>query len=225
MTPLAEHITKFVKDPLQKEAFINAFGSAKKIAFSWDEQAAEGKNYHWIVNNGGVLEIHVPKSRFNVNVYSVGDNLLEATQPKDDGLDTKSKMSLRDFEADGKKNLDRIKAATGVEYQLQLDWLAFDKQCTAAKNAGHLGKVVYNWITGAVADAFEKICKDDLAKEAVVEATSKKIIHYRLASESDIGDRRFNKSSFEDGVYVLTLCRENFCTNMHTVGTDIESLL
>lgn len=225
MTPLADSIIAFVKDPLQKEAFINAFGSAKKIAFSWDEQAIEGKNYHWIVNNGGVLEIHVPKARFNVNVYNVGDNFLQATQPQDDGIGTKSKMSLRDYEADGKKALDRIKAATGQEYQLQLDWLAFDKQCTASGNDGHLGKVVYNWITFAVADAFEKICKDDLAKEAVVEATGKKIIHYRLTSEAEIGDRRFNKSSFEDGVYVLSICRENFVTNLHTVGTDIESLL
>lgn len=226
LSNLAMNIAEFVKDPVQKDAFVTAFGSAKKIAFSWDEKAADGKNYHWIVNNSGVLEIHVPKSRFNVNVQSVGEkkDMLEATQPTD-GLTTKSKMNLRDYEADGKKEMERIKAATGVEYQLDLDWVEFDKACTAAKNEGYLGQVVYNFYVKALANSLEKICKDDLAKEAFVEATPKKVIKFKLMSEAEVGDRRFSRSSFEDGAYVLNIGRENFCANTEIVGNDIESLL
>lgn len=225
LAPLAEHIEKFAKDAAQKEAFLTAFGSAKKIAFSWDDQPIEGKNYHWIQNDGGVLAIHVPKARFNVNTQSVGDNLMEATQPST-GLDTRSKMSLRDFEPEGKKQLDRIKAATGVEYQLVLDWLAFDKVCSTERFDGRLGQVVYTMALKSLADAIEKICKDDLAKEAFVESSSKKVIQFKLMTEAEVGSRRFNRSSFEDGAYVLNLCTgENFLGNMHTIGDDIESIL
>jgi hypothetical protein len=224
---LADHVKRFCEDPIQKESFVETFGERKAITLiledSVDEESPHRYAYSWIVANGA-LEIHIPKERFISNTSNAGDNLSKACSG-DSPMSVATRKNIKDNETSRKKNLTRIQKATGVEFEIEIDWVPF---AAAAKDRGYedrIGEVIYNWYLDGLADNLERLCKDEMCKEAVAEACGKKVIAFTLISNDEM-EGTYQKCTFsDDGALVVSTSVEKFCSNTSNTGSDIESRL
>jgi hypothetical protein len=225
---LASSIETFVKDAIQKESFVETFGEKKTIAITivrgeLDEEHPHRYAYSWINNKDGHLEINIPEARFCSNTSNTGDNLSKACSG-DSPMSVATRKNIKDQEVARKKNLTRIQKATGLEFELEVDWVAF---AAAAKERGYedrVGEVIYNWYLDGLASNLESLCKDEMCKEAVGEACEKKVITFQLISNDEM-EGNYQKCTFNDGVLVVQTSVERFCSNTSNTGSDIESRL
>jgi hypothetical protein len=225
---LAGSVESFCKDAIQKESFVETFGEKKTIAFNivkgeMDEESPNRYAYSWINNKDGHLEINIPEARFCSNVSNTGDNLSKACSG-DSPMSVATRKNISDNEATRKKMMTRITKATGIEYELEVDWVAL---AAAAKERGYedrVGEIVYNWYLDGLASNLERLCKDDMCKEAVAEACEKKVIAFQLVSNDDM-ESNYQKCLFNDGVLQVQTSVEKFCSNTSNTGSDIESRL
>lgn len=161
------------------------------------------------------------KSYFCSNVSQCGEDLSK-TCSDDSGLNVATRKNIKDAESNRKTNLDRINKAVGIEFELDHDWVALAKAAADRGYEDRVGEIIFNWYLGGLADNLERLCKDDMSKEAVAEACEKKTIAFVLAPKGTSG---YGACTFVDGVLTVTLPVDNFCSNVGELGKDIESQL
>lgn len=213
-------VTKFCKDDLQKESFVEMFGTKKQIVFELYE-APSGSNR--TRNDGGRLMLGTNKSNGWISgAYQIGKDLL-TTCSGDAQLSISLRKNLRDFESHRVKNLGRISKAVGIDFELETpDFPSWFEVATPRNVHDDLGQMFYDWYLGGLADNLEKLCKDDMCKEAVAEACTKKMIKFVLGPKEQKG---YGSCTFPDGVLVITLPPNNLPANVGELGKDIESQL
>ena len=224
---LATSIESFCSDPIQKEAFLETFGEKKTIAFNLvksplDDEHPHRYSYSWVANKDGVLELNIPTERLASNVSTAGDNFSKACSG-DSAISVATRKNIKDYEREFKKHMTRINKATGIEYELEIDWVPF---AAAAKSRGYedrVGEAIYSWYLEALANSLETLCKDDMSKEAVVESCERKTIAFKLIEQSEL--EGYSKCTFDDGVLTVSLSTERFASNVGACGNDIESRL
>jgi len=218
---LASNIVSFCKDDIQKESFVETFGSAKRITFEFYEKKSGEYGYSRTRNDNGTLVMGAPKDCFCSNVSEIGNDL-SATCSGDAGLNVATRKNIKDSESARKTNLDRINAAVGLQFELEHDWLALSKVAATRGYADRIGEIIYSWYLDALASNLERLCKDEMSKEAVADACGKKTIAFVLAPAGTSG---YGKCTFENGVLTAAIPPENFCGNTSELGNDIESQL
>lgn len=216
---LASNIKRFCQDPIQKEAFVEAFGTAKRISFEIYDESLGG--YSRTRNDNGTLMMGARKSCFCSNVSECGDDLSK-TCSGDSGLSVATRKNIQDNEPARKTNLGRINKAVGIEFELEHDWVALAKVAAERGYEDRVGEIIYDWYLSSLAGNLESLCKDDMSKEAVAEACEKKTIAFVLAPSGTSG---YGACTFVDGVLTASLPVDNFCSNVSELGKDIESQL
>lgn len=231
---LARMIEKFAGDSIQHEAFVEAFGERHLIKFELHDDAVEGRNsnstHQWVSNSSGELVIHIYAHHFNSeDSYYTGRNLDEACS--DGGpLTVAARKNIKDKSALRDKHLARIQKATGVDYEVEVDWADWT---AALKHKGsyaqdNVGTTVYGEYLDALAENIEKLCKDDMCKEALVEATGKKTIHFRIIPQDQLGNINSKCHSVkfsEDGTMIVATSDDNICKDTRNCGNDMQSNL
>jgi hypothetical protein len=227
---LADNVTSFCKDPIQKEAFVEAFAERKTIAFviqpnqSEDEESKHRYDYVWVHNDSGVLQVNIPVDRFCSNVSNTGNDLSKACSGEG-GMSVATRKNIKDEEKNRKKNLTRIQKATGLEFDLDVDWFVFAELAKERGYEDRIGEIIFNWYLDGLAGNLESLCKDDMCKEAVAEAAHKKVIAFQIISDDDM-ESKYSKCTFsDDGALVISVSKERFCSNVSNCGQDIESRL
>lgn len=223
MTALVYQIEKFCKDPIQKESFVEAFGEKKRLTLvAADEVGSYG--YVGTKNDNGTLTIVVPKERFCSNVDHAGQDLSKTCSAGSGVMTVACRKNIQDAEGDRKKNMDRINKATGITFELEIDWPLWAQVAADRDYTDRVGEIMYGWYLDPLAYNLEKLCKDDMTKEAIVEACTKKTITFKVVPDSEMSGI-YSKVTFDDGVLTVSLSKERYCANVDSVGTDIESRL
>ena len=218
---LADNVVDFCKDAIQKEAFVDLFGTTKRISLELYEPAKGENVYNRTRNNAGTLTMGINKAKFGTNANQLGKDLLQ-TCSGDAGLSIASRKNIRDAQVHLDKNIAQLEKASGVQFEVLIDWGTFAPVAKERKFEAHVGDLVYKQYLGAIASHAETLCKDSMGKEAFAEACSKKTISFVLAAPKTEG---YGKVTFEDGVLVVTLPAERFGTNCQHLGKDMEKSL
>jgi len=227
---LASNVEQFVKDAIQKESFVEAFGEKKTIAFSIikgepEEDSPHRYAYVWVSNNGGVLTINIPEGRFCSNVSYTGDNLSKACSG-DGPMTVATRKNIKDSEPARKKALTRIQKATGIEFEVEVDWAVLAEVAKVRGYEDRVGEIIYSWYLEGLASNLESLCKDDMCKEAVQEACAKKVITFTLVEPEELESGAYQQVKFsDDGALVISSSKERFCSNVSYTGSDIMSRL
>jgi len=127
------------------------------------------------------------------------------------------KKNIKDNEPNLKKNLDRLKAATGVDFTLEVNWAEIRNAVKKdEEDKNKLGNDMYERYMGALAVLFENKCKDAILKKALVDNISTKVIRFRFRE----GVRNYQTLKFENGALYFETEIDNFGYNM----SNLESL-
>jgi len=79
------------------------------------------------------------------------------------------------------------------------------------------------WYLDALQPKLVSLAKDDMIREAIGEAASKKIIRFVLGETANAYS--YNETRFTDGVLEVVVPADKFCVNCDGVGSNIESIL
>ena len=228
---IASNIKSFCTDPIQKEAFLETFKDRHALTFvlegEQDEESPNRYAYAWTSNNGGVLEVHLPKDRFCSNVSCAGEDLTK-TCSGDSPLSVATRKNIADQEKLRVKNMGRINKAVGFEFETEIDWVSFAAGAKARGYEDRVGEILYDWYFAALASSLERLCADNMSKEAVQEACEKKVIAFTLYNgpqEDLLNSSCYSQTTFEDGVLKVLIPQDRLCSNVSDTGSDIESRL
>jgi hypothetical protein len=206
-----------LKDALAKKAIINTW-TTKKIVFRFNPKT---EGYLQAVFEGGVLFFQTKTSSFWCNIDDLGKKVPV-------GASTGSEYPLaleQDFakyESKLKENLARIDKALGVTgMTLQIvDW----KKCEETAGGSYknrLGEVSGSWYLGGLAGNLERLCKDEMVKEAIRDAIPKKVITLRV----DAAAKSYHEEKFEDGCLAILIKPGSYASNVDSTGKELDKLL
>jgi len=237
---LAESIEQFCQDPLQKEALVEG-STAKKIGFKLLPAAfkeVKGQSYclsqycRTVLDNGALI-MQVPLPNFPANVSDVGRSLQVCFDDPKALLSLMGRKNIAQNQEKLQERLEKINAATGVEFEVEVDFQTILENWKKAKKgdldyetAKGIGEIVYNYYMEGLADHIARVCQDELGKEAFVDAVSKKVINFEVIPELKKGESSFySRTKIVDGKLVLQVLGTNFPCNCGEAGNDIEKLL
>jgi len=224
---LASRIKGFAQDPLQREAFVEAFSERKTIRFVMVAKIPDGA-YGKTSNDGGVLVAHIPIDNFCSNVDNLGGDLSK-TCSGGGPLSLVQRKNIADYNHKLQSNLADIKESTGIDFDVEIDWADIVKQMGSTNSyVDRVGESFYDWYLTALARNLKRLCADELGKEAFAERCGpKKTIQFRVI---DKAPKQFEGKYVwteipSDGTLLLTIPKNNVCSNVDNCGTDIEKLL
>ena len=140
-------------------------------------------------------------------------------------LSLKSRKNLRDNEAKRDEYLARIGAATDKkDVVYEMDDAAVDEALNTARYTNRIGEICYDKRLAELTEKIEKLCADEMTKEALNEAwTTNKIIFDVDPSNGVTGFHQHSK--FADGNLVMMCKAEEIFTNIGEIGDEIEGQL
>jgi len=136
-----------------------------------------------------------------------------------------ARKDIKDNEAKRDEFLKNINTATGQTYTLEVDMPSL-YAVLKDDHKNRIGDTVYNGVFRSMSINLVKLCKDDMSKEAFVEATPSKKIMIKVAP----GSGYYGKSKIEDGAWVLYVDDNKSGTNFQPtcneeIGQDIGKIL
>jgi len=211
---ISNRIEGFAKDEMAKEQFLEET-QKRTIKFIFDKKA-KGDFYVKEAIQDGVLILTI---KYVCNVDDTGRNILKLLGNGPGQIPLIVRMNIRDYEEKRQAHLERIREKTGVpDIEWDFDWNAI-VTAIESSDADRIGET-YEAYCSAVADRFERLCSDEMVKEALVDAMSAKKIKFVFNKNAKI--EGYTTSAFVDGVLVFTT---KYICNVSDVGSDIESLL
>lgn len=221
----AKHVETFCKDPIQREAFTESFGSRKQIAFilAADKHADRRSTYHFTLNHDGVCEIHIVKDRFTTSADSTGEDLAQACSG-DGPLSVTTRKNISDSAETRAGFIGRINKASGLQFEYEIDWESVAPACKERGYDNRAGEVV-GWYLKGLAENVEKICADDMGKEAFAEACEKQNILVKAVPQDEVGSNGYVTCVLKEGVLIVSIGKDRITTNAGNTGSDIMSQL
>jgi len=141
------------------------------------------------------------------------------------------RKNIKDNEPKVSTHLQKINAATGLEFTLEVDYLKVAEIDLSHYGSTGIGDVVVSYLEG-LAINIPKLCQDSMAKEAFAEATQGKnkiefLVLPRAEREAAFpGRMRFDPvCRFVEGTLQVVVGLEDAPSNMKKAGEDIEKLL
>jgi len=156
------------------------------------------------------------------NVSDTGSDLIGRLGDPASGLPLKSAQNIKEHDEKKEENLKKIQESVGLstEVTLDIDWSAIDAQTTKQGYTNRVGEVVIDWVVGSLASNLERICKEEMTKEAIAETWTTGVI--RMEENKKIS---YHAVEFVNGDLVVQYKPENLCSNVGEIGRDIESKL
>lgn len=138
------------------------------------------------------------------------------------------RKNIRDSEAKRNENLEAIKAATGVDFALEVDFavlmskIAPDYQASYATN---LGDVVHDWYLTSLSYGLKTKCQDEMNKESLVEACTAKKISFQIVTPAEwdsVGYGYCCRIRVINGVLMMECKPDYFGSNVDYLWKDFE---
>jgi len=141
----------------------------------------------------------------------------------DSSLPLLVRKSLRDTEKDKLRQQEKIKKATGHQYEFVVDYAHVNKNATDRDGLDKMGEAFFadDGYFGRVATLIEEKSKDDLFKEVFVEKTPSRKIKFRYCTDSCSSQ---DIMVLEDGALVIQTDRFNLWMS-YVSDFNIEKLL
>jgi len=156
------------------------------------------------------------------NVSDTGSDLIGRLGDPASGLPLKSAKNIKEHEEKKDENLKKIQESVGLstEVTLDVDWAAIDALVTKIGYKDRTGEVVIDWVLGSLATNIERICKEEMTKEAIAETWTTGVI--RMEENKKIS---YHAVEFVNGDLIIQYKPDNLCSNVGDIGRDIESKL
>jgi hypothetical protein len=212
----ATNLAELVKNPMSKESFEKAVTNKTVIMATGD--TSSGNTETKIVN--GQIKITIPGARFAWDCSSAGGNLESQLSSGKLPLTVAKELKDNNQSADA---LAKLKAATGVDWKFDVNWEDVYGALGDNSYKNQLGQ--YGWGSSGyltyAATNIESAVKDDMVKEAILEAASTRTIKYVIGSTSSGS----TETKFVGGVVVVTTPPERFAWDCSSAGSGLESQL
>lgn len=225
LSPLANNVKRFCENPLQREAFIEHLSEKKTIRFVLTKNKLGGNGYSQTSDDQGVLLCTIPISNFCTNVDYLGSDLstsLAGSGP----LSLSQRKNIADYNEKLQIHLATINTATGIDFDVEIDWAEVAKHFSDSSYKDRLGEAFYDWYIGALARSLTKLCADELGKEAFVDRCgAKKTIRFTITEKPKDEHVYVYSDIPSDGTLVILVPKKKLCTNVDYTGADIEKLL
>lgn len=82
-----------------------------------------------------------------------------------------------------------------------------------------------DWYMKEISKNIASLCKDDMSKEAFLEACPKHLIKFMLSDDEKLFGDNNQISKFDDGSLVLMVRTLRFCSNIEYCASDIDKIL
>lgn len=206
-----------LKDGLARKAILHTW-TTKKIVFRFN---AKTEGYLQAVFENGTLMFQTKTNTFWCNVDELGKKIpVGATTGSEYPLPLEQDFAK--YEGKQRENLGRIEKAlgvTGVTFEI-VDW----KKCEESSGSSYknrLGEVAWSWYLGGLAGNIERHCKDEMVKEAIRDAMTKKKITFRI----DASAKSYHEERFEDGCLAILVKPSGYASNVDSTGKELDKLL
>eukprot|EP00818_Percolomonas_sp_WS_P008806 CAMPEP_0117444524 /NCGR_PEP_ID=MMETSP0759-20121206/5288_1 /TAXON_ID=63605 /ORGANISM="Percolomonas cosmopolitus, Strain WS" /LENGTH=1116 /DNA_ID=CAMNT_0005236599 /DNA_START=49 /DNA_END=3396 /DNA_ORIENTATION=- len=216
---VVQKAAKLTEDELVWKAFFEAV-SQKKIALSVKKLES---CYHATSIVGGVLHIYISTNGYYTNTGSVGNDLQKAIQNTGgDELPLDVRKNIKDEEEKRQALIERLKAVTSFDYDIIVDWTTIVASIPE-RNYPAVASQTYKDYLGNLVKRIEKICEDEMVRDAFVASTPARMIRFTMAPIE--GAYNAVKLS-SDGALILE-CKIDggWQTNCPASGNKLEELL
>jgi len=116
-----------------------------------------------------------------------------------------------------------IKASTGVDWQIEIDWNAVYSSINEKNNfKNRPGNAAFNTIQGFIKNTTKQL-EDTLVKDAFLQAVPKKTIVYAVQPKLTQGG--YCDILFLDGMLALHSKSDAMCTNINDIGQNLINLI
>ena len=214
---LASNLEAFCKDDMAKESFN---GATKKHAIVFEINDVT-KKYVDAVIKDDVIHLQVKPSNFWSNVGETGKDI--EPQLTANSLPLVAAKNIRNAEPKKKEILARLDKATGqTGWTMDADIVSFYSKLPSSSTYNErAGAFIFNSYLNAITTHIEKLCKDEMSKEALNEVTKNHKIVFELVDNT----KSYSDVSIKDGVIFIQVKPANFPSNVDDCGKGIEKLL
>jgi len=162
---------------------------------------------------------------FWVNIsYLVIDDHLRKFVGKN-GLNLTSQIDLRDNEFHKIRHLERLKNVTGVDWTFEFDYHAINPRIMSTPYRNRLGEILWGSYLDEITSAIERLCTDDLVKEAILEGITTHRMEFRLVDNKTLKEVEYQMLKLQNGILYLETSPEKFWTNLGNYDRPLEALL
>lgn len=136
--------------PLQKEAFVEAFGERHTIHYQVLPAEPRVKGYeqfsdaNWVSCVNGVLTINIYRDRIPQDANTTGSKGMGAAVSGDGPLSIEQRKNISDQAPAMQKHVDKIAAASGVSFDVEVDWAEAAAATEAKGYKGRVGDFFYD---------------------------------------------------------------------------------
>lgn len=218
----AAYLEKFVQDPVYKAAFAELCGERKVLAFKIHQEDRSQFEYNWMTFEDGVLIINVGQYWYGRYEELVGRNLEKAFSSVG-GLSLGCRKNINDFLPARDKNLSIIETATGIAFEVDVDWELMNRQVKGREDKA--GEVVYSWYLGGLAKRIAKACENPVMKDAIVDCFgSRRTIGFHIHANAPEEHRNHMVwTTNEDGILTINFEDREAADNWGEMcGNDLE---
>jgi len=218
-----KNLAKQATDPIIVEGLLAAVPK-RILSYGIVPKLAQG-GYHDIVIIDGTIAVQTQPDRVCTNIGDIGLNLIEKL-PSSKPLSLLNQKSVRDdWEAKTADMLKSLKASTGIDWEFKVDFVALagiipETQQKYRHRVGHVAQISIN----ALIEKIAKKAKDDMVKEAIVAAVTKKTLAYNVVAANQVKGSYFDVV-ITDGVLTINCKLDKVCTNIGDYGNDLEKIL
>jgi len=218
-----KNLAKQATDAILVEGLLDA-APKRTLSYSIIPKLTQG-GYHDVVVLDGGIAIQTQPDRVCTNIGDIGLNLMEKL-PSSKPLSLLNQKSVRDdWEAKKHDMLKALKDSTGVDWNFAVDFVALaaiipETQQKYRHKVGYVAQVSIN----SLIEKIVKKSKDDMVKEAIVAAVTKKTISYHVLPVKEVKGSYFDVV-IKDGVLTINCKLDRVCTNLGDYGQDLEKIL
>jgi len=181
-------------------------------------------------DQSGYSDVNIKDGDFVVTVFdwcNVGDtgsDLINKLGDPSSGLPLKAAADIKAQEETKAESLEKIKEIVGLgtDVTFDVDWAFIHPFCVKNSYGDRCGEVVFNWILGGLRDRLERVCREELTKEAIAETWSTGVIRLEAGPAKMSG---YHQCDFVDGDLVIKFRPDSMATNVGDIGQDIEGKL
>lgn len=217
--------------PLRKEAVLELC-TAKKLTFRLFNNQKEYKaacswgdkfSYCRCRVESGVLFMEASVDNFPSNVDNILDSF-DYTFMGDPAFPLAARVDIANNVEKHQAALDRLSAASGKAFTAEFDWPAIMKVINKSSSYENRPGEAMTWYLEPLASNVERLCADDLSKEAFGDKFPDGSAVVRFAFDDKAAG--YCATSFEaPNVLVIRVQESRFCSNVDECGRDIEKQL
>jgi len=212
---LVNNLVKKMADDMVKQSVL---ASCPKKIISLSIGDVPGTKYQEVLVKDGGIHVIIKKEKVATNVDQIGSKIEEVLTFST--LPLVVSKNIRDnWEKKEPELLAKLKTATGVDWKFDINFQKFHADIADDRKA-QVGGVVF-WSMEGLVNNLVKKAKDDMVKEALVEACPNHVIAYYIGETKST----YHEVLIKDGGIHVVVKKDKAATNVDQIGSKIETLL